>query len=533
MTDDANVTRGARAIPAARAVSAAPAAAAAPAGAGGEADGEPSRGERAAERSKFDLGVPPARFDGIELPWSYGEDRITALVRSPDSLYLYWEITDEAIAVARERLGAAGVHGWCNLRVYDTTGRDFDGTNANDYFDVRVERSDREYFLNLHRPSSAFHVEIGIKSHEGFFQAIARSGRADFPRKGPSFNHALEWMTVTTDDVHPAARPFENKHVPSPRPAWSSPPPPGGAGSIPPPSRGIVGNNRSESRTYTWTHPAQVNVRWEGPWIFGEWRAEWRLRWTGQVDTTGAHAVLPIEHAQWVVGPFPLDVLQSGRIDIRLLGEAGMVLQEHQSGLEVFGPWQVTIHNAPTEPERRVLATWRVHWVRVEPAKVERWWTAFEHRRTDAWQRTEVALGASESHALAEGGASEAWRMGASERWSIGASEWMALGGSEVGWLGASQLLLGGASALLYGGASGVSWGGASERQWGGASERPWGGASESLFAGSSGWLQGGASEHAALGASERFGAASAHDAYAAWLEHVQRQNGGADQERR
>src|ERR1700729_236056 len=91
------------------------------------------------EEAKFQLGRPPARFDGLELPWAYGDNRITAMVRSPDSLYLYWEITDEGIADARGRLGAGGPDGWCNLRVYDTTGREFDGINANDYFDVRIE----------------------------------------------------------------------------------------------------------------------------------------------------------------------------------------------------------------------------------------------------------------------------------------------------------------------------------------------------------------------------------------------------------
>src|SRR5580658_2721367 len=110
------------------------------------------------EASKFQLGAPPVTsFDGLEIPWSYGDDRITALVRSPDSVYLYWEITDEGIAGARGRLGEAGAHGWCNLRVYDTTGRSFDGINANDYFDIRVERTDREYFLALHRPTASFH----------------------------------------------------------------------------------------------------------------------------------------------------------------------------------------------------------------------------------------------------------------------------------------------------------------------------------------------------------------------------------------
>ena len=78
-----------------------------------------------------------AEIDAGELPWGYGENRITVIVRDPDSAYLYWEIDDEGIAAARSRLGPAGTRGWCNLRIYDTTGREFDGTNANDYFDLR------------------------------------------------------------------------------------------------------------------------------------------------------------------------------------------------------------------------------------------------------------------------------------------------------------------------------------------------------------------------------------------------------------
>ncbi len=422
-------------------------------------------------------------------------------MRSPDSVYLYWELTDEAIAAARERLGAGGAWGWCNLRVYDTTGRAFDGVNANDYFDVHVERTDRDYFLSLHRPTASFHVEIGVKSHEGFFQAIARSGRADLPRKGPSPSHALEWMTVTSDDSHPAAQPYVSKYAgPPPSPLGASPragpsAPHAGArthdaGRASP--RGIVGNNHVESRSFTWMHPAHMEVRWEGPWLFDSWRTEWRLHWVGgDLGRVGAEgrAILPIEKAQWRVGPFPIHVLDSGRIEIRLLGDGPVALEEHVSGLEVFGPWEVTIRSFPTEPERRVLGSWRVHWARVEPAKLEQWLTAFERRRVNVWERAQTVGGASESRALVEGGASEMWRLGASERLALGGSEWLALGGSEIAWLGASQLLLGGASALLYGGASGVVWGGASERAWGGASE----------------WAYGGASEAHGFGASEHF----------------------------
>ena len=69
------------------------------------------------------MGRQSPAIDAGELPWAYGEDRITAIVRDPDSAFLYWEATDEGIAAARARLGPAGRDGWLDLRIYDTTGR--------------------------------------------------------------------------------------------------------------------------------------------------------------------------------------------------------------------------------------------------------------------------------------------------------------------------------------------------------------------------------------------------------------------------
>jgi hypothetical protein len=400
-------------------------------------------------------------FDDQELPWVYGDDRVTAMVRSPDSLYVYWEITDPAIAAARGRLGSAGAEGWCNLRVYDTTGRAFDGTNAHHYFDVRVERTDRELFLDLRRPTASVHVEIGIMSHEGYFQPIVRSGRADFPRKGPSPNHALDWMTVTNDDKHPSARPYGSKYDGAAAGRGSSHPPPDPR----PTSRHAIVGGPADVRPYSWVHPAFTEVRWEGPW-FHEWRSEWKLRWIGTREGVTA---LPIENAQWVTGPFPMHLLDPGRLEIRFLGDEQVILEEEATGLQVFGPWEVRIQSFGTE--RRELGAWRVHFARVAPAKVEAWWGALDRARTSAWQRTRVVPGgASESIGVVEAGASEMWRMGASERWTAGGSEWLAQGASEIAWGGASELLYGGASALLYGGASGVVWGGASELVVGGMS---------------------------------------------------------------
>jgi hypothetical protein len=415
-----------------------------------------SSGDVLVGRSKFDLGGPAPAIDAGELPWSYGEDRITAIVRDPDSAYLYWEITDDAISTARARLGPAGADGWCALRVYDTTGRDFDGTNANDYFDVRVDRADREYFLMIRRPTSTIHVEIGVKTIEGYFQAITRSGRADFPRNDPSPNTRLEWMTVTSDGgAPPAASPCRSRF---------------GGPEAPLPGRAGAGYIDVWRAAYAPAMPqeapaqSRAHASWSGAavhravgrgthierwWHLDEWRSEWRggMRFVRSEGLSGER-----ETMTWREGPFPLELWDSNRVVVELLGGAPVQLKGEGATFTVYGPWRFTIHSRTTEPNRRVLGTWSVHWVRAMTPVIERWGSGLERRRLAAFEREHVALGASERHALLERGASELWRAGGSERVWLGASEWAMRGASETLFVAASQFA--GASALFFYGAS-------------------------------------------------------------------------------
>src|SRR5262249_47357516 len=64
----------------------------------GLADQGPAPTEGDATR-KFDLGLPREPRAVLEhIPWGYGQDRVTAMVIDPERLYVYWEVTDEAIA---------------------------------------------------------------------------------------------------------------------------------------------------------------------------------------------------------------------------------------------------------------------------------------------------------------------------------------------------------------------------------------------------------------------------------------------------
>lgn len=441
------------------------------------------RNDTRVEESKFEIGLGVAKLDSGEFPWGYGENRITAIVRDPDSAYLYWEATDEAIVAARARLGPAGAGGWCCLRVYDTTQRRFDGTNAKDYFDIRVDRSDREYFLMIRRPTSTMHAEIGIKTDEGYFQAIARSGAADFPRNAPSPNTALEWMTVTADDPPPAVAPYRSRYG-GPEPTL---PERAGAGYVDvwraayAPSMKAQNNAPVENASSsgagihrTFNRSAHIE-RW---WHLDEWRSEWRggLRFIRRVGA------IEDESIQWREGPFPLELSAPERIAVELLGEPPVQLRSEGMAFTVYGPWRVTIRSFDYEAKRRVIGTWSMRWVRATTPMIERWGFGLERATESGYEHEQLVVGASEQHALLERGASERWRIGASERMWLGASEWV-LGG-------ASETLYVGASHWGFAGASGLSFLGASHRI--GASERI--GGSEAWRVGGGGSPLGGAS---------------------------------------
>ena len=412
---------------------------------------------------KFDLG-PAADSAPMpqNIPWGYGYDRVTAMVIDPERLYVYWEVTDDAVAAARKGLGPAGANAWLNLRVYDISGRLFDGTNAHSYFDHRIERHDRQWFFVINKPTSSATVEVGLKSEEGYFAKIVRSGRAEFPRREPMPGGPVEWLTVRASGEiqghHHGGMPGNGAEAGGHGEAAGAPgggPGPGGEtpswadwtehfGGFPAP-----GGNRAVGR------------RWE-------WQEQSGAEWTGDVKRT--EWIGPLLRTEWESGPFtyPIEV-PSSVVEVRDSGEIS-VRTENGRVHVVYGPWQVVIRGLGARAERRVLGTWE-------------------------YKRQVAVSGGFEKFGTAEAGEGHV---------APGSSEWMSLGASERSWLGSSELRLGGASELWMLGASEMRLGGSSELMYAGASERRMRGASETMYAGASERMMRGASELTYAGASER-----------------------------
>ncbi len=374
-----------------------------------------------------ELSATAPREAPEHIPWSYGRDRVRALPVDPDRLYVYWEVTDEARERVREKLGAGASGAWLNLRIYDTTGRLFDGTNAHSYFDHRVENGSRQWFFDVGKAGSEAFVEVGMRSPEGGFARIARSGRVIFPRRSPAPYREPQWLTVRASAEPPrvveSAEPVVSSDARrSPRfvevPAQGTDPAsPKSTARVEPPARPeeSVDEVRREREIQTrWEAPVEVRVWEEGP------------------DMLAVNAPAPV----WETYP----------------GEVTSFEVDGRTHL-VFGPWQVVVRGLSAFEERRVVSRWTIH----------RSWAIESGGQTALESIPRRMAGSS---ALS----------GGSERRFRGASELRLSGASELLYRGASERRLGGASERVYAAASERLVRGASEKLVRGGSERRLGG---------------------------------------------------------
>jgi hypothetical protein len=432
---------------------------------------------------KFEVPDGRKQESPTTIPWSYNYDRVTGMPVDPDRLFVYWEVTDEAIERARPGLGGAGKHAWLNLRIYDTTDRIFDGTNAHSYFDHRVERGDRHWFFHIGKPSSSAFVDIGLKSSEGYFVKIVRSGRVEFPRREPAVWGEPEWLSVRSlmgPIEHAGRGPHVRRQAPgiAPQPAAAAPIP--GAGQ-----RRHVALLPWEEVTTTTEGGHKEVVEWEEHFVDGTTEFHRETTWES-----------PVMVSAWEAGPFSFPVTAPEPVREDFVGPARVYRVGGRTHV-VHGPWEVVIKGVGAHQGRAVVARWEIY----------RSWVGEERAEIAGGLMKEVPIPGS-SEKLLVGASERRWRYasearlgGASEIYFLGASEYRAKGASERMFMGASQLKMRGASERQLMGASEVRMRGASERMLGGGSESRLGGASERRLGASENL--GGASEHVLGGGSE------------------------------
>jgi hypothetical protein len=143
----------------------------------------------------FQLPSAAPQISEPDLPRRYGKDRMTLLARDPYWLFAYWEVS----ATKQEEFSSQyGPEAWQAsrpiLRVYDVTGIDFAGNNANIYVDIAVNDQVDNWYIEVGEPNRTFCVDLGRVLTTGQFVTLLRSNFAQTPSASLSECCDEEWM---------------------------------------------------------------------------------------------------------------------------------------------------------------------------------------------------------------------------------------------------------------------------------------------------------------------------------------------------
>jgi len=145
---------------------------------------------------------------GPDLPPGFGDDRIMALVRDPNWLFLYWELQGEKSnsLVAQRGGGKAFLELPWALRL----------NSADPSFnrDIPISVAAGNYYLEI-TPVSDLVIEIGFYDSEGEYVPVARTTGISAPDTSPSPDYGEHWMHRPVN-VRPGRRAFEMKQAPEP-----------------------------------------------------------------------------------------------------------------------------------------------------------------------------------------------------------------------------------------------------------------------------------------------------------------------------
>jgi hypothetical protein len=176
--------------------------------------GLPKRPERERPRRAKPPGSTPEpaqMLDLSELPETYGKDEVGILSKDPLWYFVYWEVTAEGEAAAREQLGPSGEAARLMLRLFITVGGPQStppASGASPGRDSREARETRELrdvtlpqhhgrkYLEAPRPGALVRAAVGLLSAEGYFAPIAHSAPVRMPPQQAAPQASVEWLHV-------------------------------------------------------------------------------------------------------------------------------------------------------------------------------------------------------------------------------------------------------------------------------------------------------------------------------------------------
>lgn len=127
----------------------------------------------------------------LEFPSSYGKSQLNLLVRDPEWLYAYWEITATVQSEFSRQYGDVWNESIPTLRVYDVTNED-----ESTFYDIQIQDYADSWYLHVGKPNHTFFVDLGRVLPDGSFYCIARSNVVTTPSNRISDIIDPNWIPV-------------------------------------------------------------------------------------------------------------------------------------------------------------------------------------------------------------------------------------------------------------------------------------------------------------------------------------------------
>ena len=123
-------------------------------------------------------------------PDTYGVDRVRLLVKDPEWLFAYWDVSPQSVSTLRRELGERGLAlTRLTLRITDPG---HGGTSI-----ILLPYGARAWYVHADKASRSYRALLGWTLPSGVFRTIAESNLVSTPRTGPSPDPAHRRLPFT------------------------------------------------------------------------------------------------------------------------------------------------------------------------------------------------------------------------------------------------------------------------------------------------------------------------------------------------
>lgn len=131
------------------------------------------------------LDSPPIRYS---IPNKYNEDKIALLVRDPEWLFAYWEISNETRQNLVENHQEIYMKSIPVLRVYNIS------QGSDSFFDIDLAEEATRCHIHVQKANNTYYVMFGRKKTNGEFIPLLLSNIVQTPRSSVSDILDMDWL---------------------------------------------------------------------------------------------------------------------------------------------------------------------------------------------------------------------------------------------------------------------------------------------------------------------------------------------------